>query len=153
MKGIEFKELDDTNLNTIEELHALFPHWKKSSVQKKIKMTNKRRDKRFVALKNGKIIAHVKVVFGKGLHNHRAEVTSLVVEPRNRRQKIGTELMRYVLKQLPADRSLVLLAVDTKNKPAIELYKKLGFEEYGHLKKASRLNGKYVDNYLMKKEL
>jgi len=153
LEGIEFKELADTNLNTIEELHALFPHWKKSSVQKKIKMTNRRRDKRFVALRNGKIIAHVKVVFGKGLHNHRVEVTSLIVEPKDRRHKIGTGLMKYVLKQLPSDRGLVLLAVDTKNKPAIELYKKLGFEEYGHLKKASCLDGKYVDNYLMKKEL
>jgi len=153
LEGIEFKELDNTTLSTIEQLHALFPHWKKSSVQKKIKLTNKRRDKRFVAVKNGKIIAHVKIVFGKGLHNHRVEVTSLIVEPRDRRCKIGTELMRYVLKQLPSDRSLVLLAVDTKNKPAIDLYKKLGFEEYGSLKKASKLNGKYVDNYFMRKEL
>lgn len=153
MEGIEFKELVDTNLSTIEELHALFPHWKKSSVQKKIKITSRRRDKRFVAQKNGKIIAHVKIVFGKGLHNHRVEVTSLIVEPKDRRQKIGTELMKYVLKQLPSDRDLVLLAVDTKNKPAIDLYKKLGFEEYGHLKGASKVNGKYIDNYLMKKNL
>jgi len=54
---------------------------------------------------------------------------------------------------LPKGISLVLLSGDTKNKVAYSLYKKLGFKKYGVLNKASLVNGKFVDNYLMKKEL
>jgi ribosomal protein S18 acetylase RimI-like enzyme len=151
-KDIEFKQLKDITLNTVDEVHALFPHWKRASVQKKIKATNSRRDKRFVALSNGKIVAHVRVVNGRGLHKHRVEITSLIVEPKCRRKHIGTDLMKFVLSELPKERRLVLLAVDVKNSPAIELYKKLGFEEYGLLKKASKINDKFVDNCLMRKE-
>jgi len=149
----EFKELSDTNLNTISELHAFFPHWKKSSVQKKLNATLNGSDKRFVALENGRIVAHARVFFGKGLHKHRAEITSLVVEPSHRRHHIGMGLMNFIMKNLPSSTELVLLAVASKNKPAIHLYKKLGFEKYGVLKKAALVNGKYVDNSLMKKKL
>ena len=153
VNGIEFKELLDTNLNTISELHAFFPHWKKSSVQKKLNATLNGADKRFVALDGGRIVAHVRLVFGKGLHKHRVEITSLVVESTHRRNHIGLGLMDFTLKNLPNHTKLILLAVASKNKPAIHLYKKLGFVKYGSLKKAALVNGKFVDNLLMKKEL
>lgn len=153
LSGIEFRELLDTNLNTISEIHALFSHWRKSSVQKKLNATLKGLDKRFVALENGRIVAHVKLIYGKGIHKHRVEVTSLVVEASHRRHHIGMGLMEYILRNMPDTKKLVLLAVDSKNKPAILLYKKLGFQKYGLLKKASLVNGKLVDNCLMKKDL
>jgi ribosomal protein S18 acetylase RimI-like enzyme len=149
----EFIELKEVTLNTLGELHALFPHWKKSSVQKKINATLGGSDRRFVALLNGVIVGHVKVIYGRGLHKHRAEITSLIVDQKHRRHHIGFELMKYVLSQISMTRKLALLAVDSKNKPAIKLYKKLGFEKYGELKKASLVNGKFLDNYLMKKDL
>jgi ribosomal protein S18 acetylase RimI-like enzyme len=152
LEGVKFSELSDTNLDTICELHSFFPHWKKSSVQKKINATLKGLDKRFVARENGRIVAHVKVVFGKGLHKHRAEVTSLVVEQNHRRHHIGLELMKFVLTEVGKSKKLILLSVDSKNSAAIKLYKKLGFSKYGVLKKAALVNGKFVDNYLMKKE-
>ena len=152
VENIECKQLCQTDLSTVEQIHALFPHWKRASVQRKIKDTVRHRDKRFVALQDGRIVAHVRVVFGRGLHKHRVEVTSLVVEARKRRHHIATELMKFILKELPKERKLVLLAVDSKNDAAIELYKKLGFEQYGLLKKAAFLDGKLVDNCLMRKE-
>ena len=144
LEGIEFKELLDTNLSTISELHLLFSHWRKSSVQKKINATLKGLDKRFVAIKDGRIVGHARVVFGKGLHKHRVEISSLVVETSVRRHHIGIGLMEFILKNLPSSIKLVLLAVDSKNKPAIHLYKKIGFTKYGLLKKASFVNGKYL---------
>jgi len=153
IEGIQFKELTEVNLNTVSELHALFPHWKLSSVQKKLSITCLGKDRRFVALYKNKIIAHVRVIFGHDLHKHRAEITSLVVDPGFRGQGVGSELMRFVLSNLSSDKKLVLLAVDSKNKVAVKLYKNLGFEKYGSLKKASLINGKYVDNLMMKKEL
>lgn len=152
-EDLVFNKLNEISLNTVDELHALFPHWKRSSVQKKISATQGGKDRRFVALKDGKIIAHVRVLSGKGLHKHRVEVTSLIVHPKHRHHKIATGLMDFALKSLPKNKTLAILAVSTKNKPALDLYEKLGFEKYGLLKKASKVGGKFVDNILMRKEL
>ena len=150
---IECKKLVDSDLTTIDQLGKLFPHWKRTSLQKKIKETLKGKDYRFIAVCEGRIIGHLKVFFGKGLHKHRVEFSSLIVDFSHRREGVGTSLVEFALKSLPKNISLVLLAVDTKNKSAFNLYKKLGFKKYGLLNKASILNGKLVDNYLMKKEL
>lgn len=150
---IECKRLIESDLTTLGALAKLFPNWKRTSLQKKIKETISGKDYRFVALNEGNIIGHLKVSFGKGLHKHRAEMASLVVDVSYRHHGVGTSLVEYSLKNLPKNISLVLLAVDVKNKNAVNLYKKLGFERYGLLKKASFLNNKYVDNCLMKKSL
>lgn len=152
-EDLEFKRLSESGLNIIDEMHALFPHWKVASVQKKISATLNGKDARFVALRSGKVIAHVRVLFGKGLHKHRVELTSLVVHQKHRHAGVANGLMQFALSSLNKNKSLVILEVSTKNKPAIALYKKFGFEKYGLLKKASIVNGKYVDNILMKKEL
>lgn len=150
---IECKKLVDSDLTTIDQLAKLFPHWKRVSLQKKIKETLHGRDLRFVALCEGKIVGHLKVSFGKGLHKHRVEFSSLIVDVSYRHAGIGTNLVEFALKNLPNGISLVLLAVDTKNKTAYNLYKKLKFKKYGLLNKASIVKGRFVDNYLLKKEL
>lgn len=150
---LEYKKLVDSDLNTINELSILFFNWKKSSVQKKIRDTIQGKNSRFVALSEGKIIAHLKVTFGKGLHSHRADLSSLIVHPSFRKQGVGVNLVKYALSCMPKKVFLILLAVDEANVPAINLYKKVGFEKYGVLNKASFLNGKYANNYLMKKEI
>ena len=61
--------------------------------------------------------------------------------------------MEYAINDLPTEVNLVLLAVDNKNKKAISIYKKLGFKKYGVLKRASKIQGKYVDNLLMEKQI
>lgn len=150
---IECKRLVESDLTTLDALAKLFPHWKRNSLQKKIKETISGKDYRFIAVNEGNIIGHLKVSFGKGLHKHRADFSSLIVDLEYRHNGVGTSLVEYALKNLPKQVSLVLLATDAKNKNAISLYKKLGFKKYGVLDKASILNGKFVTNYLMKKEL
>lgn len=150
---IECKKLIDSDLTTIDQLGNLFPHWKRSSLQKKIKETLRGKDLRFVAMCEGKIIGHLKVSFGKGIHKHRAEFSSIIVDAVYRNSGVGTNLIEFALSNLPKGISLVLLSGDTKNKVAYALYKKLGFKKYGVLNKASLVNGKFVDNYLMKKEM
>lgn len=152
-EDVVYSRLQETSLNTIDELHFLFPHWKRASVQKKLSATQSGKDLRFVALKEGKIVGHLRVLLGKGLHRHRVEITSLVTHPRHRHQGIASGLMSFALANLPKNKTLVILAVSMKNSPAIDLYKKLGFEKYGLLKKASKVGGKFVDNILMKKDL
>lgn len=150
---IECKELVDSDLTTIDQLSKLFLHWKRSSIQKKLAKTLLGSDTRFIAVYEGKIIGHLKVVFGKGIHGHRAEFLSLVVDPAYRNSGVGTSLMEYALKNLPKEISLVTLSSDSKNKVALKLYSSLGFKKYGTLKRASLINGKFIDNHLMKKDI
>jgi ribosomal protein S18 acetylase RimI-like enzyme len=148
-----FSQLTETSLSAISQIHNLFPQWKRVSVIKKLKDTHDGKDFRFIATINGAIIAHVKYVKQQGIHSHVMHVTSLIVSKQHRRKGIALGLMKYSLEKLPKEVKIITLAVDSKNKPAINLYKKLGFEKYGILKKASFINGKYVDNYMMQKSV
>lgn len=150
---IELKKLETHDLNTIDDLHELFPFWRRESILKKLKETEKGKDFRFVAIIGGKIVAHVKYALGKSLHKHRTEMVSLIVENESRRKGIAEKLVKFSLKNLPKEKSLVILAVDKKNKPAINLYKKIGFIEHGLLKKGSIVENKFVDNVLMHKKI
>jgi len=152
-KELDFSRLKDSSLTAVNELHSLFPHWKRVSVLKKIKKTLKGEDLRFVAKVDGRIVAHMKVLLGKGIHNHRAEMTSLVVHPTHRRNGMGIGLVKFALKNIPERITLVILSVDKNNKAAINLYKKTGFKKYGLLKGASFMKGKFTDNYLMHKRI
>jgi ribosomal protein S18 acetylase RimI-like enzyme len=152
-RSIEYSRLREADLNSINELRALFPGWSRGSLLEKIRKTQKGRDIRFVAKHGGVIVAHLKVVTGKGLHRHRAEMNSLTVFHPFRRQGIATVLTKYAMQNLPKRTTLVTLAVDRKNKSAIRLYKKLGFTQFGLLKRASKIDGKYVDNCLMSKHM
>jgi len=148
----DYSDLTESSLKNIDELHKLFPQWHRKSVIRKLKLTGEGKNLRFVARKNGKIIAHVKLIFGTGIHSHVVSITSLVVDSKERRQGIGIGLMTYALSKLSKSILVTTLAVDSKNKAAINLYKKIGFERYGLLKQASKIQGKFVDNYLMEKQ-
>ncbi|MDD3160108.1 MAG: GNAT family N-acetyltransferase [Candidatus ainarchaeum sp.] len=150
---VEYSPLKECNLNEIAELNRLFPHWKRASVLEKIKSTCAGKDYRFAAKKNGQIVAHVKVVRNKSIHSHTAFMTSLFVLVEERRQGIGLNLMKYAIEHLSEKIKFITFAVDKREKSTINLCKKLGFKRYGELKHASIVNGKYVDNYLMVKQL
>jgi ribosomal protein S18 acetylase RimI-like enzyme len=150
---IEYSIIKKSNLNNIDDLQELYPKWKRLGIIKKLKETIEGKNERFVARKNGKIIGHVKVEMKKGIHKHVAEISSLIVLSRERGQGIGLGLVKYAISKLPKKIKLVRLEVDMKNKAAIQLYKKIGFKEYGKLKKASHIDGKFVDNLLMAKYL
>ncbi len=150
---IEYTQITETTMNAIDQIHKLFPQWQRASAIKKLKDTHDKKDLRFVAKTNGEIIAHVKYEKGKGIHRHIIHVTSLIVSKEHRRKRIAQKLMQYSLKLLPKETKIITLAVDSKNKPAINLYKKLGFKKYGLLKKASLIKEKYVDNYMMELHL
>lgn len=71
----------------------------------------------YVAVKNNKIVGFV------GCGRHRIEF--LYVDPAFQRQGVGTELMSFVLNELPRP---IKLAVFTNNQAAKKLYKKFGFK-------------------------
>ena len=56
------------------------------------------------------------------------DILSIVVDPEYRRQGIGTKLIGYLISDLGEVLKLVTLEVATKNKEALALYDKFGFE-------------------------
>lgn len=67
---------------------------------------------------------------------------------------VGERLMSYTL-ELAKDAGMTKMGLDTRtdNEKAIYLYKKLGFEIEGTIKKAAFIDGVYYDNYVMGKDL
>ena len=56
------------------------------------------------------------------------DILSIVVDPEYRKQGIATNLMGYLISDLGEELQLVTLEVATKNKEALSLYEKFGFE-------------------------
>lgn len=74
--------------------------------------------------------------------------------PDYRGQGIGTRLLQKVIeKARVSGLEKIELNVYTQNKSAIALYKNLGFEEEGLVKKYRRLEGQYFDCLIMAKFL
>ncbi|OJX10926.1 MAG: hypothetical protein BGO77_05280 [Caedibacter sp. 37-49] len=84
-----------------------------------------------------------------------AEILTLSVSECNRRQGIGTKLMRAAIKQLLTKRAKrILLEVNEYNKEALLLYKSLDFKTYGRRKNYYLLNdGKQADALLLEIKL
>ena len=55
---IFYSALTDGDMRTIDGLQALFPHWKRLSVIKKIRTTMNGENMRFIARRHGTIIAY-----------------------------------------------------------------------------------------------
>lgn len=72
--------------------------------------------------------------------------------PEFRGQGIGSQLLKAVLDQAKKfGLEKIELNVYSSNAPAIALYKKLGFEQEGLIKKYRRLDGEYFDCLIMGK--
>ncbi|MDD4251066.1 MAG: GNAT family N-acetyltransferase [Candidatus ainarchaeum sp.] len=150
---VEFEEITENSLKNIAELQKIFPNWTRENAIKKLRKTIAKKDLRFIGKTNGELIAHLKITLKKSNHSHIAEMNSLIVKELHRRKGLATKLITFSISKLPKNIKIITLTVDSKNKTAISLYKKIGFEKYGLLKNGTKTNGKFVDNVLMVKEL
>lgn len=81
--------------------------------------------------------------------------TSITIKKKFRGNGLGVLLMERLIAgsvHLVGIKKIIL-QVFGNNKPAISLYKKFGFKEYGRLPKAIKWRGKYVDEILMYKNV
>jgi ribosomal protein S18 acetylase RimI-like enzyme len=84
---------------------------------------------------------------------HIAEIHSMYVKQEYRNQNIGYNLIQMAFDLCKEkDVEIVRLSVVDGNDSAINLYKKLGFVEYGIEKKTIKYENKYYDLVLMDKE-
>lgn len=94
---------------------------------------NNENSKYFVAIdENNEIIA-----FGGLWFNiDEAHVMNIAVKKEFRRQHVGTELLEFLVAEAKKEnKNCITLEVREDNVPAIELYKKLEFDEIGRRKK------------------
>jgi len=82
---------------------------------------------------------------------HRANIVAMYVDDEKRGKGIANALLNEAIKMavnLP-EIEQIYLTVDAENKPAKELYKKLGFQTFAVDKKGIKYNGQYRDEELM----
>lgn len=122
-------EAEQEDLLTVSEIHgASFNRgWSDGEIEKLLAQDSY---SCLVARRQGKSAAKLLgfVVVKKVLDE--AEIISIATHPKSRRQGSAKHLLNTVLRQLQNDRvKLLFLEVDEQNRPAIELYKELGFQQ------------------------
>jgi putative acetyltransferase len=80
---------------------------------------------------------------------------AIVVDQNYRGKKIGSKLLNELFKRAKEKLKLEMIHLEVyHSNPAINLYKRLGFKQYGvHKKFLKDLDGKYYDKILMQKVL
>lgn len=138
---MEIKYSSVTNLDSVIELHKKLFDEDNQSFFNSIKT----RDyyKTFVATQNKQTIAYciISVIAGE------AEIINIGTLLQYRKMGVAHNLLNYALKHINA--SVVFLEVSNTNLPAIGLYNKCGFTQYGIRKKYYG----HSDAILMKKQM
>lgn len=106
----------------------------------------------FGAYHKSKIIGLATLTQENGIKfSHKASLSSVFIEPEFQRKGVANSLLSAVIEHSKKYVEQILLTVADNNKPAIQLYKKFGFQTYGVEKKAMKDNGQYIDEVLMKR--
>jgi len=86
-------------------------------------------------------------------HAHKGILWGMYVRPTARQSGLGQKLIEAVLDHAHTQVEQIQLVVVGDNHPARRLYVRLGFEEYGFEKQATKYQGHYHDDVLMAKML
>jgi len=133
--------------NTLDEV--------KSFLKKDAEEMEKGSKVRLVAEVNGEVVGNLEVHFSRHpLRFHNVDISTVVVNPIFRRKGIATKMIEAALK-IAKERKMeiVKIEVEAKNTPAVKLYLKAGFKEYGRLERGIIRKGEYDDLILLKKDL
>jgi ribosomal protein S18 acetylase RimI-like enzyme len=80
---------------------------------------------------------------------HKGVLWGMYVEAGWRDQGLGGALVQAVLRHAAQKVDVVTLAVVTDNLPAVALYRRMGFQQYGLEPRALKIDGRYVSETLM----
>lgn len=81
--------------------------------------------------------------------NHKNTLWGVYVRPQARGTGLAAELLKQVIAQAATRAEEILLTVSASNLPALQLYRKAGFVEYGVERRALKLGERYYDEILM----
>jgi ribosomal protein S18 acetylase RimI-like enzyme len=123
------------------------------------KVTKNMKNKRsvyIVAEHNGKIVGNTSIELNSYRSNHVAKFAIAILQG-YRGIGLGTQLMSEVLqlakKNINPKPKIIQLEVYANNKPAIALYKKMGFKIVAKMPNQIQWNGKLISEYIMLKYL
>lgn len=80
---------------------------------------------------------------------HKNVLWGFYLQPQVRRTGLAQELLSRIIAQAATRSEEILLSVAASNGPALRLYKKAGFQEYGLERRAFKIGDRYDDNILM----
>lgn len=103
---------------------------------------------------DGKLIGMVGSYFEtKSKAQHIANLIAFYVNPDYRGKGVGEALLQAAIKRIVETGRIhkIRLSVNVTQTPAIEAYKKVGFEQVGYFKDEIFAGGKYVDQIMMEK--
>lgn len=109
----------------------------------------------FALIKN-EVVGMVSYKFENELKlDHIADIYAVYVSKEFRGNGIALKLLKEVIKRIYGNKKIkkIKLIVGESQKPARELYKKLGFRKVGFLRKEIHIDNRYYDNILMEKLL
>ncbi len=113
-------------------------------------------DIHLVAEVDGVVVGYIRLKPPTALpeNAHVTEVSGLAVHPGARRHGVASALLTAAERQARERHAAKLsLRVLSTNRPAIRLYRRLRFQREGILRREFLINGQYVDDVLMAKQL
>ena len=143
--SISIEKISYKNIKDIRILEAVLSNWFKNpkelnlieprmnypfNFKKWVMLTYKNSDIKSFALKENKWIVGIgNIIFNED--NKRAHALHIFIDEKYRRKGLATKMLQH-LESLARDKrmSILTLRVMPKNEPAINLYEKMGFEEY-----------------------
>lgn len=108
-----------------------------------------------MAFADDKLIGSSDIEMGSLTRKH-VGTFGIIIDNNYRGEGIGKTLMDQVISEAKKNLNnlkIIILEVFANNGIGQNLYKKMGFIEYGRLPKASKRRGKYIDEILMYKKI
>lgn len=108
----------------------------------------------YLAFSDDQLIGSSQITLGGRRRLHQGQF-GISILPQFRGEGIGFQLADFVINEAKTKLklNLVTLEVFAANKPALNLYRKLGFREYGRLPNGLKYRGELMDDILMYKTL
>lgn len=79
---------------------------------------------------------------------------AIIVDENHRNKGVGKALMEHMIHAAKNQFKIEILHLEVyAGNPAIRLYERMGFKEFGRQPKFIKLNGEYVDKIMMQKDL
>jgi len=123
----------------------------KRYLEKRLRQIKNKKTVYLLLERNGKVVGSALIERKFGRQEHLADV-GMAIDKDYRRQGLGIKLMDIILdlaRERMKDLEIVYLECFSYNKPAIKLYKKIGFKKVATIPDAGKNKGKLYNKYVM----